>query len=202
MPIKCLVRVATAAILLGLATLPAGAQPSEADIAAAIQQGMSNKNRMAAVRLDGDGGFSATRYAPFVVVAMGPLNRVQDAAATAAKEYRPFTREDVTPEMLADEIVIAASPKTPSSVSATPYRADRIVIQTRTKPPVTFQPTRMTPMPVEWANGFGAKVSSQGIEAVFLAADVPADELEVVIVTPFPRETRLLVKQSQRQKIR
>lgn len=193
----------TVAVVLGLIASPALAQPSEADIAAAIQQGAKDKNKVFAVRLDAALPFSQASYTPFIVLISGPLNRIQDAASVASKEYRPFTREDVTAEMLADEIIVTAAPKTPRSVQDRTPRAERIVIQTRTKPPMTIQPTREEPLKSEWTNGFGATIEGRGMEAAFPRSAVPqGEELEVVIVTQLKRETRLIVKKQHLEKLK
>lgn len=201
MRLSCgLLRLAFAVI--SLTAWPASAQLNETDIAAAIQHGLTDKPRLAAVNVGGSGlPFQNPQLTRFVVLVSGPLNRIQDVAGQAAKEYRPFTRGDVTPEMLVDEIQVFASPRAPDSVQDIAWRAERIVIQTRTKPPVTIQPTRSIPMPVSWTNGFGAKVSGQGMEASFARTDLPDGELVIVIVTQ-GSETRLLLKKDQRARIR
>ena len=47
------------------------------------------------------GRFLGISKGDFDVVILGPMGRIADAASGAAKELRPFTRADVTPEMTA-----------------------------------------------------------------------------------------------------
>lgn len=186
-------RIVATVVVVGFAWR-AQAQPSEAAISAAIQQGLAHKSPLAALRLD-------KANVAFVALLIGPLNRIQDAAFDAAKAYKPFTRADVTSDMLLDEVLVVVSPKAPSSIHDRSLRASQIVLQTRTKPPVTIQPTSSTARRVGWTNGFGATAAGQGMTAWFALGELPPDDFEIVIVTQATKETRLVVKGSQRAAI-
>lgn len=170
---------------LMFAAAPLAAQmPTEADILAAIERGLSAKSVESA---EGSSGTFMALGMGFHVTVSGPLNRVASAAAANARKYLPFTRDSVTEGMLRPTAVVTVHPKTPEIISGrmqvTPP-ATHVVLQARQPEgaPVV-QPTEMVPVPAAWNNPMGAQYESAGALVVFPLEAIPTGEFDVVIVT-------------------
>lgn len=188
---------AVAIMLSSILSAPTRTQDvSDAAIETAIAAGRAKKESQSVVVSP----FSSS----FTIVIDGPLIRVQRAAADAAKEYRSFTRADVSEDLLASVVNITAVPDKPvynsigKSWVVTPA-ATHLVIQAKSGP--ALQPTKTETFPMDWGNAFGATFHGQGIIGTFDLADVPQTDFDVVVVTD-GRETRVTVKKKDREKIR
>lgn len=180
-------------MISGVATAGMAQTPTESEIAQAIQQGLAAKSSNS-VRIDR----STDEY--FVVLA-GPLNRIANLALAAGRQYLPFTRDEVTDDALADQITVTALPKTPQNVRRVPAPVERIVISTRSAPPEITQAVNVEPVPAEWTNGVGARMSSQGLVATF-PRDGTRDEFDVVIIRAGLREVRIRVDRKDLAKLK
>jgi len=112
-----------------------------------------------------------------------PFMRVAAAAQQAKKEYKRFTPDDVTPEMIAPELHIYAFAQ---AVDASSANVTTVVITPRKgsheeKAAQALHPTRFEPMPMLFQNLFGARFKGEGRLAVFpLSALSGANEVHVV----------------------
>jgi len=145
---------------------------------------------------------------PFRVILAGPMVRVNAALREAARALKPFTRADVTDEMIGPFLRVSAWPSKPSyskygGWSVTPA-ATNIVLLPKGSTDLTkaVQPTSKEAFPQEWGNALGAKFEGQGMTADFNLSDVPPGEFDVVIGCECPRPMRGTVKLKDRPKIR
>jgi len=166
-------------------------------IAAAIQAGLSKKQSGSLIV----SGFSSM----FTLVVDGPLTRVQAKASTAAKEYRTFTRADVTADLLEPVVTITAVPDDPvfnrfSGWTLTPL-ATRIVLQPKAKGAAAIQPTKVETFPMSWGNAMGGQFQGQGVTASFPIGLIPPEDFEAIVITD-GREYRMTIKAKDRSKIR
>lgn len=188
-----------------LAAVLAAMPLSDADIDAAIAHGLSRKKLESASCRAGSAFMDFSQYnGGFTVTAQGPLGRIASAAREAKSKYQPFTRADVTDAMRAPDLTIVAYPDRPS---ATKYgwhytpAATHLVIRSRKDGPV-LQPTRVTPLPVEWGNALGGVAHGYGVTAVFAMADVQGLRGDIEIVVVFEGgERRCTIGANERQRL-
>jgi hypothetical protein len=165
---------------------------SFADKAEAVRAGLASKGRHTGLILrDSTQGFlnamtamsnslNASRNVYSRPTAMGssgfwleawtPAAWIAQLASTAAKEYRPFTGESVTDEMIEPVFRVIVHPDTPSEVTAAGVAGTRsvqhVVLRNESRT-LVVQPTSTKPNTVEVANAMGGRVSYVGIEAMF-----------------------------------
>jgi len=144
-------------------------------IAAAISEGTSAKKVEAPHITIKTWGIVAT--APIYVFASTPFSRVLFAASEAKRTYRTFAATDVTPEMLADTLVLSAQPlvlKFDERIS-TPQH---LVLDCGGK---ITQPSEEKVSTDDLTNGFGAKRQVAGVISTFpLGALQPACIVRVI----------------------
>jgi hypothetical protein len=109
-----------------------------------------------------------------------PWSRVVSAAQDAARHYKPFTAADVTPEMLAPEVVIYALPE----VLGRGVASYDTLIVTRAKSTDlddVIPPVRQKPISRAFSNVYGAARLGTGIEAAYpLRIMAPGFEVRTV----------------------
>ena len=168
-------RMAVAVFLLLLCTADAFAQRptlTEDELAEAIAVGLKAKGReqglelreTGLLRMSGDGtsGFSLVVYTP--------TTWIQHLASQAAKQYRPFTRADVTDDMRAPVLRVIAHADTPKTLDVEARRraasVEHIVLQDRRRRSV-LQPASIEPFETEVSNALGAAQTYTGLSATF-----------------------------------
>lgn len=194
-PTATLIRsLATCAILIILSS-PAAAQAlSEALIAEAMKDVKAKTFERVQIGIN-----------QYEIVIVGPLGRIARAAQLAERELKPFTRTDVTDDMLAPMVRISVWPDKPTDMRYVPPPVSNIVIMPKGVTDVSkaIQPIKKESVPQEWGNALGAKVASEAMIADFNLDDLPAGEFDIVVGCACrggpPRAT---VKAKDRQKIR
>jgi hypothetical protein len=170
--------------LLALSTVASHAQRIVADmspkmIAEAIQAGERGNVPSGVMSEKSGWSWGSLHIATFST----PFMRVAAAARQAKKEYRKFSSQDVTPEMVAPELHIYAWANA-EGVSAANVSA--VVITSKQgnqaqKMEKAIHPTRFEPIPQQFQNLFGATAQGTGRIAVFpLDALSEANEVHVV----------------------
>ena len=106
----------------------------------------------------------------FWIEAWTPAAWIAQQASTAAKEYRQFTAESITDEMMEPVFRVIVHPDTPSEVSAAGVAGtrsvQRVVLRNKART-LVVQPTSTKPNTEEVANAMGGRVSYVGLEATF-----------------------------------
>lgn len=100
-----------------------------------------------------------------------PFSRVASAAGLARKQFRPFTADDVTPELVAPELHVLVEPFVEQRARELP----RLVSPThvvllpsgRKDPDAAVQPIRIERLDRELQNAFGARWSGSAALAAF-----------------------------------
>ncbi|MGH9423852.1 MAG: hypothetical protein ACRD3J_28005, partial [Thermoanaerobaculia bacterium] len=131
--------------------------------------------------------FGSQRSMQFDVCAQGPIQRIALAARQAKKEYRPFTLADVTSEMRENLWLVFAAPSKPifnaGQWIVTPAAKEALFQSSGQKDVAVVRPVRLTIKPASWGNALGAKFTSAGFTAFFNPADLPAGQLDLIILT-------------------
>ena len=131
--------------------------------------GQGFANAMAAFGAAQNGYVAQTKTGLWVEV-FTPLSWVMQMAAAATREYRPFTLEAVTPELMEPVVRVIAHPDLPSHLTASGKAGTRsvqhVVLQDKSKQ-VTVQPLKTDPYDVPVANALGAREVYAGLTALF-----------------------------------
>jgi hypothetical protein len=199
---------------------PIPARETNAAIARAIAKGAKGKNNHHGLTLRDSGqgwlnGLAAAGaamnaangiYTPaqtksgLWVEVFTPLAFIAQTAATATREYRPFTPEDVTNDMLEPVVRVIAHPDTPDMVTALGAAGTRSVahvVMQNEKRGVTIQPTSMERFDVEAKNAMGGELTYTGLSLTFALADVQTLRAEgefFIVVVGTAGEKRFKVK--------
>ncbi|MGE0456243.1 MAG: hypothetical protein AB7O37_21025 [Vicinamibacteria bacterium] len=159
---------------------------SEPDVASAILRGTALKGRIAGLRLEdagrafmnamaalGGNQNSSPQTTGFAVELYTPLAWIQQQASFAAKQYRTFTFDDVSEDMLRPVLRILVHPDKPmdSRSSGSASSVEHVVVRDEAKKRV-IQPLLKEPFSTELQNAFGAKYSFDGLTAEFDLEDV------------------------------
>lgn len=148
------------------------------NIETAIAEGLRERGKMQGLLLVDVASRFATAFATadnpqasgYVVRLYSPLSWIKQKASDAAKEYRPFTKADVTPDMLDPVLRVVVYPSTPTHVIAGATRlassVQHVVIRDSSRGQVV-QPLRKEPFSEDVQNALGASVEYTGTSAVF-----------------------------------
>ena len=130
-----------------------------------------------------------------IVAIMGPLGRVYQAADHAKYKFLPFTRADVTDDMLQPTLTITAR------TIGTNRAVNHIVIMPRgaKDDAAAVQPTSIEPYDAEEQNQLGATMTRIGKSATFQLASLPPGAFDVIIVGQ--RAARAKVNEKDRAKL-
>jgi len=184
-----------AVVSVAVVTLSGQPAPlSSMDIDQAIQAGKTAKGSIGAscTAKVGFMDMSGSLDGPFDTSALGPLNRISQAARDAERAHRPFTAADVSDQLKAPALLVIATPRKPLLISGTLHRTARaatIEIQSRPpkgEPPLLLAPAAFELQPARWLSPMGLELIGGGIIARFdLAAfmAIPHDEVSVVVHT-------------------
>lgn len=157
---------------------------TQEEVSTAISTGMRQRGRFEGLELNDVGQRFASMFATantpgvsgYSVFMYTPLAWIKQQASKAAKEYRPFTEDDVTPEMVQPVLRIVVRPSTPTHVTgqgvALSSSVQHVVIRDAQRMHVV-QPIAKEPFEEDVQNAFGAKVAYQGVTAIF-----PLDAVE------------------------
>ena len=110
-----------------------------------------------------------------------PFLRVAMAANKAKRQYKPFTDQDVTPEMVAPELHVYATAASLGGVKIANVEAVVISKAGEKDRSKVIRPTNLTELPEEFQNVFGAKVVGKSVLAVF-PLGVLSEQNEIHIV--------------------
>jgi hypothetical protein len=135
----------------------------------------------------------------FEIQVIPPLGQAYLAASDAKEKYKPFTRADVTEEMLAAVIEVRAR-NTDSDMKRN-VNIEHIVILPRGKKDGALQPANIEPWDFEAKNLAGASFTRKGKVAAFNISDLPAGELDIVIISDTYGEERAGIKKNDRAKL-
>jgi hypothetical protein len=174
-------RVREFAFLLCIFSTASSAQAQRAeltdkDIDDAIAIGLKAKGGEQGLELR-EGGFlrstGAATTTGFVVVIYTPTTWVRQAASDAAKQYKAFTRADVTDDMRAPILRVIVHADTPLEMTPNArYRAasvEHVVLQDR-KRTTAIQPLSLQPFEATVSNALGARETFQSQHATFSLA--------------------------------
>lgn len=186
---------------MGITTvLPA--QPTAGQIEEARTRGTTSKSCIVASK-----GKAFGKATGFDVSILGPLNRVECAAAAFAKKYQTLAAEDATSMGADTRLQIMADPITPirwsdGSWHITPPATHVVLIPGKGQDAAAaVQPDSVTTVAAEWGNLAGGKFQSQGIRAWFDGAKLPDGEFTLVVIT-VEEEFRYRISAKDRQMIR
>jgi hypothetical protein len=138
---------------------------------------------------------------------LGPLNRVECAAAAAAKKYRALAAEEAATIATDTRLQVIADPITPirwsdGSWHVTPPATHVVLLPRKGEDPAAaVQPDSIATVPAEWGNAAGGKFQSVGIRAWFSTDKVPEGEFTLVVVTA-SEEFRYRISDKDRQLVR
>jgi hypothetical protein len=145
-----------------------------------------------AIAAGGDSCYGLTRgrknqaMSVFIGCYSTPYSRVAGAAKKAKAAYRPFTEADVTPEMIAPEVWIAARPQQPRHH---PGMVDVVAVVVApaksTDTGAAIQPVRSIEDTATYQNMMGATFQGKGMMAVF-PLSILSEENEVRVVYDSP----------------
>lgn len=110
-----------------------------------------------------------------------PFLRVAMAANRAKRQYKAFTEQDVTPEMIAPELHVYATAASLGGVKVANVEAVVITKAGEKDRSKVIRPTNLTELPEEFQNIFGAKVVGKSVVAAF-PLDVLSEQNEIHIV--------------------
>jgi len=191
-----------AALLVSHAVAAQGNQPAAAAIQEAIDRGYKAKRcEVASGRAKPLG-----RATGFDIVVLGPLNRVECAAASAARKYLPFTSDSVPRELLEDVVTIEAYPLKPELMSdgwrITPP-ASHLVLRDAAggDDSQPIQPDSVALVAAEWSNAAGGKFEGTGVIARYRAAALPTAGLQIFVITA-EREYKTKISKDEAKRIR
>lgn len=185
---KTLRAAAILVILLGtFVTSPVHAQaiPSDEQIDRAIKCGMRQLKCAVPILYSpgmGSLGSMGMNMTDTIVIIMGPLGRVYQAANSAKEKFLPFTRADVTEDMLQPTLTISA--RCGGTNMAVNPSVTHIVIMAKgaKDDAAAVQPTSMDPWDTEVGNLLGAKMTREGKRATFSLASLPPGAFDIIIV--------------------
>lgn len=153
---------------LGYAQSTSSNIPTEDQIRLAIIEGAMAKHLPLAELRPGGGFATMGTRGRTIAVYSTPLTRVRLAAYSATKTYQPFTREQVTQEMLAPELHVHAAPV---AIPGEPAVANVLTVvilphgsKDRSK---ATQPVRTMEMLNTFKNLMGFTAEGRGVTAVF-----------------------------------
>lgn len=190
--IRCALLVTVALGLAGLNSQQAGLSSNE--IAAAIDQGRRVKEPMHVVVGEFARGVGG-------VYLRGPFSRIVTVAADAARKYRPFSVQDVTPEMAAPLLeVIVPAPEPSGTTWSRGEDIEHVVVRSPGAKDV-FQPSKVDRFTRTWGNAMGGQMDTAGLVAWFDMKTLPDGDLELVLIRA-SRERIVRVKASDRVHIR
>ncbi len=110
-----------------------------------------------------------------------PFLRVAMAANSAKKQYKSFTERDVTPELVAPELHVYASAASLGGMRVANVEAVVITKVGQEDRSSAVHPAKITELPEEYLNLFGARVSGRSVFAVF-PLEVLSGQNEIHIV--------------------
>lgn len=110
-----------------------------------------------------------------------PFLRVAIAANRAKKQYKPFTEQDVTPEMVAPELHVYATAASLGDMKVANVEAVVVSKAGEKDRSKVVQPAKLIELPEEFQNIFGAKVVGKSVLAIF-PLDVLSEQNEIHIV--------------------
>jgi hypothetical protein len=178
-------RLIIAALVLSIAQVAKAqlGRPSADDVAQAIARGYKAKKcDIVTARAKPFG-----RATGFDITVLGPLNRVECNAASAAKKYLPYTADSVSASDLVETVTILAEPLKPELMSdgwrITPAATHLIVRAAAKDDAPALQPDSIVPVPAEWNNAVGGKFQGTGVLARFKSTSFPPSELQIVVIT-------------------
>jgi PEGA domain-containing protein len=182
-------------------TLAGGQGPTEKFVAdpeleLTIAEGLREKGRSQGLELVDVGQQLSAAFATvtspsatgYRVVLYTPLAWIKQQASNAAKEYRPFTLADITPDMRQDVLRVVVYPSMPTHVIARgsylAHSVQHVVIRDADRNRVV-QPIRKDMFTEEAQNALGAKLEYKGVSALFPLSEVEKlrDENEEFFVT-------------------
>ncbi len=146
------------------------------------------------------------RATGFDILVLGPLNRVECAAAAAAKKYLPFTVDSVSGGLLEDIVIIQADPLEPSLMSdgwrITPPATHLILRDAAGGDDAQpIQPDSVALVPVQWSNAMGGKFEGTGVVARYKTSALPTTGVQIVIITS-EREYKTKIPKDEARRIR
>ena len=110
-----------------------------------------------------------------------PYLRVAIAANKAKRQYKSFTEQDVTPEMVAPELHVYATAASLGGLKVANVEAVVISKAGEKDRSKVIRPTNMAELPAEFQNIFGAKVVGRSVLAIF-PLEVLSEQNEIHIV--------------------
>jgi hypothetical protein len=120
----------------------------------------------------------------YTVLAQGPVGRIADASAEAARKYLTFDLPDATPEMRALTLTVGVQQDL-QDMSNIVVPVEHVIIRSvtggQTGPAV--QPTHIEPLSASFQNLMGAKIETQGVLATFDLRALPPGDLQIVVIT-------------------
>jgi hypothetical protein len=183
---------------------------SDQDKADAIRIGLKDKGHLTGLSLTPSFGdvFSASlangknASSGFSLRIYTPMTWVEQLAADAAKEYRPFTIADVTDEMLEPVLRVIVYPDKPTTLTAAGTRTassvEHVVLRNKSK--VVVQPISKEPF-TDTASSALRDMAYQGITATFsldavreLRGSRDDQEFSVIVIGEGAREKEFVVK--------
>jgi len=182
--------------------LHAQAIPDLTAVEAALQQGTTAKACDVMRK-----GKSFGESTGFDLQIFGPLNRVECAAAVAARKYQRLTVDDGRVEAGDGHLYVVADPIAPirfrnGSWHVTAGATHMVLFPGENRDAAAvIQPDSVDVVPSEWGNAAGGQFQSQGLRAWFSALKIPSGAFSIAVVTT-GREYRFKVSAKDRQRIR
>jgi hypothetical protein len=143
----------------------------------------------------------------FDLLVLGTLNRIECAAASAAKKYQTVPADQLASLGADARLQIIADPVAPirwsnGSWHITPPATHVVLLGGKGNDPSSaVQPDSTMTVPAEWGNAVGGKFQGQGIRAWFGSNRVPPGDFTIVVVTG-EEEFRYYISSKDRQLIR
>lgn len=125
----------------------------------------------------------------FDLSVLGTLNRIECAAAAAAKKYQAMPAEELAALAADTRLQILADPVAPirwsdGSWHITPPATHVVLFPGKGDDPSSaIQPDSIQTVLAEWANAVGGKFQGQGVRAWFSDKKVPPAEFTIVVIT-------------------
>ena len=194
----CSVKKLVAAILavVGFAASASAQRVSEASIQAAIKCGMKEIKCDEPVLYPS--GFRVDRL-HFDFSVLPPAGRIFLAAREAKEKHLKFARDDVTDEMLAPTIQVRARDAHDDNKSIT--NITQLLILPRGQREGAIQPIKSEDWNHETKNLVGASFFRIGKSAYFAVSELPAGELDFVIISDLYGEVRGGIGKTDREKL-
>jgi hypothetical protein len=153
------------------------------ELEGAIKLGISQKGRCTGLQLqDGGRAFMNALMKPsdqmgtgFSIVVYAPLEWIAQQASDAAKQYRPFTVDDVTDQLRLPVLRVVVHPDMPHNMTArgraTTSSVQHVVLRDDSKQ-IVAQPVAKEPFEEEASNALGAHATYMGLRATFSIDDL------------------------------